>query len=104
MCARSHRRFTDVFHRVALTLDRVPSVGWCNRFEYGLLLLLLLYTMHYEQGRWRLRTATAIRCILLLFRVSVYHRGTLVNTDALYSQTITQTTACTAHTSMFAGG
>ena len=36
-----HRwRFTDVFHRVALTLDRVPSVGWCNRFEYGLLLLL----------------------------------------------------------------
>ena len=41
VCARSHRRFTDVFHRVALTLDRVPSVGWCNRFEYGLLLLLL---------------------------------------------------------------
>ena len=34
--------FTDVFHRVALTLDRVPSVGWCNRFEYALLLLLLL--------------------------------------------------------------
>ena len=30
-----------VFLTVALTLNRVPSVGWCIRYEYGLLLLLL---------------------------------------------------------------
>ena len=38
---RSDGHFLVLLLRVALTLDRVPSVGWCNRFEYDLLLLLL---------------------------------------------------------------